>query len=238
MIAPQSETAMIVEPLRFSIWLPRPLSIGLAAAALLVSVLALKFGLPIYHQQVAIRYIKAAGGYYEMRSGRPQWLRQRLGARFARLFDYVDEVNLQGTGGTDRAMEQLSWLPRLKKLVLSHTTASDVGLAAVSSLKELEELQIGCTRVSDRGLIHLRHLKNLRELGLEHTQVTDAGLVHLKGLENLQLLLLYDTQITDAGLAHLKDIPSLKSVSIGNTRVTDAGVAELRSADPELWVSR
>ena len=60
------------EPRRIVFRVPRPLWIGLATVVLVVAGLGLRFYMPIYRQQVAIREIKRVGGQTEMGPGWPE----------------------------------------------------------------------------------------------------------------------------------------------------------------------
>ena len=79
---------------RFSIRVPRPLWIGLATGVLIVTGGALRIGLPIYREQVAIREIKRLGGQYMTSRGGPDWLRKLVGDDRMELFDKVYMVRL------------------------------------------------------------------------------------------------------------------------------------------------
>lgn len=79
-LAPLRRPSVEIEtvPARFSILLPRPLSIGLAALMLLAVGAALRIGVPIYRKMVAIRAIEAVGGDVYWRRGAPDWVRARI----------------------------------------------------------------------------------------------------------------------------------------------------------------
>src|SRR5882724_7364558 len=85
---------------RHSSWvqLPRPLWIGLVTIALIVVGTGLRFGLPTYRQQVAIREIERQGGTVEFEPKGPEWLRGLLGARRMEFFDDVIKVDLSNRG--------------------------------------------------------------------------------------------------------------------------------------------
>ena len=62
------------EPRRLSIRLPRPLWIGVATAVLVVTAVALQFGMPIYRRYVATREIERVGGLVTTFGSSPAWL--------------------------------------------------------------------------------------------------------------------------------------------------------------------
>ncbi len=204
---------MPIEPANhrhFSIPLPRLLWIGLATAVLVVVAVTMKFGLPIYRQQLAIREIERLGGLVDTRPGGPQWLRDRVGDARMKLLDEVITIHLDSSQVTD------------------------AGLAYLKGLTSLQELSLSGTQVTGVGLASLKDLPGLRILWLHGSRVTDAGLAHLNGMVRLRVLWLQDTQITDAGLPHLKVLTSLEEVTLNRTKVTDEGLAELQRALPGL----
>src|SRR5438874_2664031 len=98
-------------PGRVSIWLPRPLWIGVATIALVIVAVGLRIGMPIYRQQVVIQEIEQLGGKIESRHAGPQWLRDRLGYERAELLDEVFSVSLSDTRATDATVARLNDLP-------------------------------------------------------------------------------------------------------------------------------
>jgi hypothetical protein len=202
------------EPRRFSIRLPRPLWIGLAAAVFAVVATAIQVVVPVWRQQVAIREIERLGGRITIEHGGPEWLRQKLGDERMTYFDKVVKVDLTVNSVTDPALQH------------------------IEALGSLKVLWLGNTRITDDGLIHLRGLNSLNQLWIGNTRITDAGLVHLARLSNLQDLSFANTRVTDAGLVHLKGLHRLRYLWVGSTPVTDAGVAELRRALPDLKIVR
>jgi len=215
------------EPHRLSIALPRPLWLGLATLALIVTALVVQIGVPIYRQEAALREIKRVGGHVGTLPGSPQWLRKKVGDERMRLFEKVTEVDLSGTHVTDTELVFLNGLPHIKHLRLNYTDITDTGLSHLRGLYGLQELWLGNPHVTDSGLAHLKGLTNLRKLWLAHTRVTDAGLAHLQSLKKLEELSLYATVVSDHGLAHLKGLTSLQTLDVDFTLVTSAGLAHL-----------
>src|SRR5215813_9940598 len=93
------------EPHRFSVRLPRPLWIGLAAVVLIVGGVALRFGLQIDRQQTAIREIERLGGDIEAEPGGPDWLREWLDDEWMETFDTVTDAHLANTTATDDTLK-------------------------------------------------------------------------------------------------------------------------------------
>jgi ankyrin repeat protein len=86
------------EPRRLSIHLPRPLWIGLATVALIGASLGVRYGVPIYRQQVAIREIERAGGSVIMNTAGPfrlrRWLNNWISDSWLRPFDSIARADV------------------------------------------------------------------------------------------------------------------------------------------------
>jgi hypothetical protein len=198
------------DPRDSSLRFPRPLWFGLAASVLVIVVIGVQIGVPIYRQQSAIREIERLGGTIQLRPRGPTWLRDRLGDSVPRAVDEVVGVYLRDCPATDETLQCVRHLTGLKALSISNTRVTDAGLADLNRLVRLERLWLANTAVTDAGLAHLKDLPALQELWLENTQVSDAGLAHLKGLTSLEGLWLDNTQVTGAGVAEVqRAIPGL-----------------------------
>ena len=196
---------------RSSIRLPRPLWIGLAAVVLIVGGVGVRFGVPIWRQQAAIREIERVGGSIETDQQGPEWPREYIGDAWEKLFYSTWRVDLNYTDATNATLDQLTCLTRLESLWLDHTQVTDSGLAHLNGFKNLVGLWLGETQVTDAGLQHLARLPDLTVLVLNHTEVSDKGLEHLKGSTKLRILELRGTRVTDAGVSSLKrELPRLE----------------------------
>jgi len=217
------------DPRRFSISLPRPLWIGVAAIVLLVVACGLHFGVPIYRQELAVCEIERLGGFVETyplpRKPLPTWM-----WRYDCLRD-ISVVKLGELDADDGTLACLGRVPagRFYFLTLNDTQATDAGLAHLKRLTRLQFLDLQNTRVTDAGLAALSGMTRLRSVDLSGTRVTDIGMAHLAGLATLEYLELADTAVTGAGLAHLEGLRNLKSLSLKNSRATDAGLVGLRA---------
>jgi hypothetical protein len=141
---------------RFPIRLQRPLSIGLATAALVVAAVGLHVGVPMYQEHVALCEIERLRGQMIRRDSGPAWLRRWLHDEYRYLYDLPNSVSFQGTAVTDNDLVILRRLPSLQGLLLRDT------------------------QVTDAGLVHLKRMTHLKFINLERTQVTDAGIADLK----------------------------------------------------------
>jgi hypothetical protein len=175
-----SATGPIVsDPRRFSIRMPRPVSIGLAAVVVIVVGTGLRVGVPIYRQQVAIQEIKRLGGTVLRDAKGPDWLQVRAPELCVMLGD-VTTVSLTDTSATDDTLAHLRGFDHVRQLFIDGTAVSDAGLAHLEGLTRMRELSLCRTRITDAGLTHLKSLTHLRILPLLQTRVTDAGVAELK----------------------------------------------------------
>jgi Leucine-rich repeat (LRR) protein len=142
-------------------------------------------------------------------------------------------LGLQNVRISDRAAVWLVKLQQLEVLDLSGTDFGDAGLEQLSGLSRLEVLRLNDTGVSDRALSVIPRLKRLRYLYLGGNVISDDGLLHLGNARALVGLDLSETQITDRGLEYLKRIPTLntQSADVRDTRVTKAGKERFQRTD-------
>lgn len=224
------------EPRRFSLRLPRPLWIGVATVVIVILAVGTWFGIPVYHQQVAIREIEVSGSWVEVTRGGPDFLRRWIGDEWMKVFDIPKTVVIRGRGVA--AAEQVKVLKSVTALSFWSTQISDERLSCLESLSRLELLDLRDTAITGAGLVHLRKLQSLRRLDLSGTRVTDDGMQNLRNLSNLEFVGLASTRITDFGLDPLNGLANLRGIDLIDTNVTDAGIAELQRALPELRVNR
>jgi hypothetical protein len=192
--------------------LPRPLWFAVPTALLVVGAVALKVGLPIYRQRVAIRLIEEHKGFVDARLRGPEWLRRLLGEK--RLWSFCP----------------------VTQVFLGQTEVTDADLEVICGIKSLENVSIVCTRFGDTGLKHLAGLPHLKRLSLLETEVTDTGIARLKQLTELEVLDLERTHITDRSLIELRGMRSLKQLSLLGTSATAAGVSELKRERPDMAI--
>jgi len=225
------------EPYGLSIRMPRPLWLALATAVVVALGIALRVGVPIYHQQTAIHEIEQLGGKVKTLPGGPEWLREWVGDSRMKPFDHVTTVLLNGTEATDATLGRVSWLVETEWISLAGTQVTDAGLRHLKPLPHLRELSLNSTSVTDAGLAQLTGLVRLERLWLDYTGVTDEGLRHVHSLTSLKELSLERTRVSDAGLVHLLGLVRLKMIYIDNTAVTETGVRELQRALPDLMIN-
>ncbi|XP_063806466.1 uncharacterized protein LOC134985575 [Pseudophryne corroboree] len=129
---------------------------------------------------------------------------------------------------TDRGVQHISVLTRLRVLSLCNTSVSDIGLLHLRGLKLLEELSLDRTKVTSRGVSQcIPHLPHLQVLGLSDTNVGDNVLkLGVRNCKNLLKLNLSRTHVTNKGLRFLKQAPIVQ-LSLDGSGVTLQGVSDL-----------
>jgi hypothetical protein len=142
----------------------------------------------------------------------------------------LQTVDLRTARVTDRSLEIVSGLKRLRRLELSGEGAiSDQGLANLQQLTRLVKLSLTLPAgdVTDKGLPHLAGLEALEELHLYNSKVTGTGLAALGRLKKLKTLLLSNSAFNDEGCRHLVQFPKLEELDPGSTVITDEGLVEI-----------
>jgi len=173
------------EPRRFTVPLPRPLWIGLAALFLIAASLGLRFVLPIYQRQTAVRRIEELGG--------------------------AVAIGWQGGARARDTGERLGLLDDVVVIDLANCPATDATLEHMAHLESLFQVDVSNSLVTDAGLVHLKRLRNLGVIALNGTRVTDLGIAQLASLTELQILELENTLVTDTGIAKLqRALPRLR----------------------------
>jgi Leucine-rich repeat (LRR) protein len=242
---------------RFSIRLPRPLWIGLAAAVTMVAAVSLRIGVPAYQQWSAINEIQPYAYVNELfdethRVG-PQWLRDFVGESRMTAFDEIESLhfnpginrdlrlNYVWMGPTapvadDAVVVNIRKLPSLKRVDLQCTDVTDIAMADVGRLQRLEHLNLDGTDISDSGVSSLARLPRLKTLSLRGTRVTDACMASVSSMSTLQELDLSKTGITESGLNAIDRLKDLRKVTLYRTVVSKAFVENLLQKRPALEV--
>lgn len=114
---------------------------------------------------------------------------------------------------------------------------TDRDLEVLSRVKKLRWLHLGGTKITSEGLRHLKGQDDLESLHLEGTAVDDKAAQYLIQLPSLSYLNLYDTQLSDQGLVTLAKCEQLKNLYVWKTSVTRDGVKLLKSKLPDLKIS-
>ena len=150
----------------------------------------------------------------------------------------LEELNLGGTGITDKSLVHLRGMSSLQELSLFFTGVTDAGLKELTSLHSLRRLYIGSTNITDAGLEHLKTLNQLQILDVMDCEaLSDAGLLHLHGLSELQTLSLRGTNISDAGAVQLSVLSKLEELHLPS-QVNDATISKLKTALPGCMIHK
>jgi len=140
----------------FSIRPPRPLWIGMAAAALAVGYVAVRVGVPIYKQHSAIQHIRRLGGEVRVHTNDPQWLFDRLPDALSEGFGRVVVVDLGIPTVTDSDLRQLQSLPDVVSLSICKSRVTDTGLKSFATLTRLESVWAARTNITSEAIERLQ----------------------------------------------------------------------------------
>lgn len=138
----------------------------------------------------------------------------------------------------DEGLKHLRTLTSLDMLRLWDTKVTDKGLEVVESLPRLRWLYLSGTAISGSGLSHLKKVPLLRGLDLRATQITDASLKQLKTQQNLEWIDLSDTQINGKGLSHLSQLPRLKRIHIRHTQIVPRHLDKFTKYQPDCHIDK
>lgn len=152
----------------------------------------------------------------------------RLGAYLQERGRELVELDLNGTGISEKGLGLLSKAANLVKLGLNDTEANDDSLAVLAKqgLRNLQDLNLHSTRVGDAGVAQLRGIP-LKTLNLSDTIVSDDCLQQLKTMRTLQVLTFDYSGIGNDGVKAIKEMPNLRSLSLKGCPITDDCVADL-----------
>lgn len=141
------------------------------------------------------------------------------------------ELNLFGSQGVnDAALVVLTELPALEKLRLRGTGVTGDAAAALSRLIKVTELDLSETAFGNAGMPAVAAMPALTQLNLWLTRVDDQGMESLRGKSTLTSLNLDNVSgITDASLSIIAEMPELSFLHLGGTSVTAEGLQQLKS---------
>lgn len=139
----------------------------------------------------------------------------------------VTDIDAAYSELTDKGLQIISELPRIRGLYLNGSKVTDNGLKHLQKLRHLRVLNLGIANISNTGIQYLSKVSSLKDLNLGSTKITDCGIRSLRSLINIERLTLYGTSIGDRGLEGLKGLRLLNYLSIGKTNVTDVGIMYL-----------
>jgi len=161
---------------------------------------------------------------------------------------------------TDRALQHLRGLKRLRTIKLINTNITGYGLDGLKDLPALEELDVNLIAfsadaarvlggmqslrrfryadVGDEHVAEIARLSRLEELELFGDGVTDQGAEHLRRLTNLRKLSIRGSQLTDDGLRQFAGLPHLEYLDLRHSvgALSDVGVKQFQTQKPGCQV--
>lgn len=152
-------------------------------------------------------------------------------------------LQLNRTGVTDKGMEHIRNLRRLRSLELAEPRVGDAGVAVLKDLPELAYLDIE-TATTDTGFRQIGQLPSLRWLRIRMGKIRGPGLAELATLPRLERLSLWGSAgLTDRHVKYLEGLTHLKSLTLwgaANPPLTDASLASIAKLDglEELYFVR
>jgi len=161
------------------------------------------------------------------------------GVKVLSKLSQLEELNIGSRGMSDKSMDYISSLTKLKVLRLGQgNTVTDKGIAKLRALTSLEELGINYANMTISGLSALNNLSNLKQLDVEGMK-QDGSVLDISGMTKLERLTLktrYEepSVICDEDLACLVNLKDLKQLYIRCAEqpmkpmvITDKGMAHL-----------
>lgn len=179
-------------------------------------------------------------------------------ANFARFVN-VTILDLNATDITDKSIDSLLPMTKLKSLDLSKTFITRAGLSRLDKLKNLEALcaegvklgpgslklvrgfnlkllKVGMTGICNDDLKDISGQSRLYELQIGGNPITNDGLNHILNLKNMQFLDLTDSRVTALGLLKLKVLPQLKMIKIRTNNFSQSDRAALATQLPSVKI--
>ena len=135
-------------------------------------------------------------------------------------------TGLAAGGITDAALERVSQLDHVTRLLLGGAHLTDNGMSHLARFPQLQELELGGPKgmMTDRGLAVLRQLVELRRFQSCWTpRITDAGVANLTFCDQLEHVDLMGTPTGDGAINALRGKRNLRFFKTGRL-VTDAGL--------------
>lgn len=139
----------------------------------------------------------------------------------------IAELYLESTGITDRSLNVISQLSKLRTLNISSTAVTNQNLASLANCPDLKVLDLSKTKLAASDLSQISSLKSLRELNLSHTKVNDKAMTSLTGMQDLNNLNLSNTAVGNAGMIQVSKLEHLTKLNLSNTQITAPGLAPL-----------
>jgi len=138
-------------------------------------------------------------------------------------------VNLRGAWINDAEMIELTRMPDLERLDLSHTRISDEGMLNLKPAPKIKELKLFYSEwITDQGMTAIKGWKNLKRLDVRGTRVSDGVVEIVSHMPWLEALDIAHTEVTDVGLENLITLINLKELAVGRGRLSNNGLTILK----------
>src|SRR5262245_32735514 len=159
----------------------------------------------------------------------PGWI-AKLGGKIERdNAGRIVGVNLRGSWINDVEMIELTRLPDLERLDLSHTRISDEGMLNLKAAPKIKELKLFYSEwITDQGMTAIKEWKHLKRLDVRGTRISDGTLEIVSRMPGLEALDIAHTEVTDVGLENLITLVNLKELAVGRGRLSNGGLIALR----------
>ena len=153
----------------------------------------------------------------------------------------IESIDLAGAAITDRALFDLSGMPRLSEIRLDHTRVTDRGIVFLceeNRLPRFEKIFLHNTQVTDDCVPFLAKHTRLRYLDLGGCDVSDRSIDSLATMSSLEYLSLSHergdgAKVTDLSAVELAKLKTLRHLDLSWTSVGDAGLEPI-SQLPQL----
>jgi len=147
--------------------------------------------------------------------------------------EFLQELDLSGTGFSDDGVSWLGRLKLLRKLWLSGTGITNEGVKGLSVAGGLELIALDYLPLTDESISYLARNRKLKELSLNSTRVACADRRAWSGFGRLERVYLEETNITDSTLMNLAPLKTLRLVNARNN-CPNISVAGARALQNEL----
>ncbi len=150
--------------------------------------------------------------------------------------DWLETVIFDQGAVTDRSLQTIKMLPKLRHLRLRLSPITDDGMETISSFDSLWYLNLPHADCTATGVAHLQKLPRLRQLRLGSKQLGNDVTEQIAMLNGLRGVHLIGIPVTDGGLEALAQMPHLESLYLDDSAVTEAGWERLFREHPDLHV--
>jgi hypothetical protein len=147
----------------------------------------------------------------------------------------LEMINLHYTGIDDEGLRQIAMLPAIHQLELGHGEYTDKGIEYLGTITRLKRIQCASKSATPAGLAPLAKLVNMEQLFIFDNLATDESVPFVVNLPKLYFLSLYGP-ITDKSADALCTLKRLKTLELGGTTLSDAAIDRIKAALPDTEV--